>query len=213
MLAQIIEFLQKNIANENWLGIFVVLFSVFFWKAKNIVEFMMGLKSLREKSLLNALKLKEVTGATRLFLEEEINAIIFKKVSGVWAEKTLREKILDIHDRAKGELSLFQFQKARKHLRIRNEKIVITISTFDKAEYILNWSVALIMAVLAFFSFAVIFVAQKILLLQAATLIGTGFLFFVVSLFLIFQTIPYSVAKHIKLMIEELQSSDIKKHS
>jgi hypothetical protein len=138
-------------------------------------------------------------------LEEELSRIIFEKVTGITADRFLREKIKDLVDRSNGDLQLFQFTRARKHLKMKEGKLDIVITRVDRAEHVFNIVAAMIMAIFGLFYFMLPAATKVITIYQVIIIMGIGVLMFLFAIFLFLQTIPISTAKRIEPIIKHLE--------
>lgn len=207
MIDKLLDPLLKGLESGNWGIVFVVVAIALIVNLRPILEFVERRESRREEFVKEAIKIEAVAGAVRSFLEEELNYLLFKKVTGIPANRALRDKLKDIVDRSGGEIQTFQLARAKKHLRMKDGKLKINIDTSDKVEWLFNWAAAIAMALFALAFFMLPTAAIKgVTLQQLVTLMGLGFLFFIFSLFLVSQTISLSVARKLEPIITRLEA-------
>ena len=204
---KILEALLKSMENGNWLIAVAIIAVAVIINLKGILDFFEKQNSKREDFVKEALKIEAVAGAARTFLEEELNYILFKKVTGIPADRVLREKIKDIVERSNGEIQTFQLAKSKKFIKIKDGTLNISIEKSDRFEWLINWLFAIILALMALYFFMVPVTIKGVQLYQAATVMGFGVLTFFFALFIVSQTIPLSVAKRIKPQVEKLEAN------
>lgn len=207
MIDKLLDPLLKGLENGNWGIVFVVVAIALIVNLRPILEFLERRESRREEFVKEAIKIDAVAGSVRSFLEEELNYLLFKKVTGIPANRALREKIKDVVDRSAGEIQTFQLARAKKHMKMKDGKLEVSIDTSDKVEWFFNWFAAIAMALFALGFFMLPSAIKGVTLQQLVTLMGLGFLFFLFALFLVSQTIPLSVARKLEPIITRLEFS------
>lgn len=205
MLEKLLDALLKSLENGNWLIVIIIVAIAVIVNLRAILEFIERWGTKREEYIKEALKIETIVGATRVFLEEELNCIIFKKVTEISADRFFREKIKDLVDRSNGDLQPYQFAKARKHLKMKGGKLDIVITRADRVEHVFNFVYAGIMVIFALFFFMLPVSIKFAALHQVVIVMGLGVLMFFFALFLVLQTAPLSVAKHIEPIIKHLE--------
>ena len=208
MIEKLLDPLLKALENGNWGVVFIVAAIALVFNLRPILEFLERREGRREEFVKDAIKIEAVAGAVRAFLEEELNYLMFKKVTGIAANKALRDKLKDIVDRSAGEIQTFQLAQAKSHIRMKQGKLLVEISTANKIEWIFNWSLAVAMAIFALIFFMLPSAIKGITLLQLGSLMGLGFVFFLFALFLVSQTISYTVAKKLQPIVANLESME-----
>ncbi len=139
-------------------------------------------------------------------LKDELNKIVFKRVSKITADRCLREKILDVIDKSNGELQLFQFKVAIKYVKLRKEKLEVVINIGDKC-----WQFFCVV-----FGFCLLMVFGVICLIlsenaavsdvnKVIIVIGSGVVFVGLSIYCFLQSVPLSVAKQIAPVIKSIE--------
>lgn len=206
MLDKLVDVLVKSVQDGQWsVGAFVVVVAVVV-NLRAILEFFERRGSRREEFVKEALKIEVVRDAARSFLEEELNYLVFKRVTGISADRPLREKIKSLVEQSRGELQTFQFARARKFIKMKEGKLSIQIGRFDKVEQAFNWVSAVFVAIFAMTGFVLPVLLKGATLQNALLSLGFGVLMFFFSLFLVAQTIPMSVARRIQPVVEKLES-------
>lgn len=209
MIDKLLEPLLKALETGNWGIVFVVVAIALIFNLRPVLDFLERREGRREEFVKDAIKIEAVAGAARSFLEEELNYLLFKKVTGIAANRALRDKIKDIVDRSAGEIQTFQLAKAKSHIKMKDGKLRVETTGIDKAEWFFNWTLAIAMAFSALVFFMLPSAIKGITLQQLGTLMGLGFLLFLFALFLVSQTIPYSVARKLQPIVAKLESDAI----
>lgn len=118
-------------------------------------------------------------------IRNEIDSIIYKKITGISSEKDLQEKIINYHELSEGKLRYSDFQKAKSFLKIERDGR-LNIRTPNIFERILQiyW---FFMSVLVFFficlllfalGFTTISIREQIAILLSIIYFGFMLLFF-----------------------------------
>ncbi|KAL0630452.1 hypothetical protein Q9L58_010701, partial [Maublancomyces gigas] len=207
MIDKLLEPLFKALESGNWGIVFVVVAIALVFNLRPIFEFFERREGRREDFVKEALKIEGVASVVRSLLEEELNYLLFKKVTGIAANQPLRDKLKDIVDRSAGEIQTSQLARAKSHIKMQGGKLHVTTSAFDKAEWLFNWAFAIAMAVFAVAFFMLPSAIKGITFQQLGSLMGLGVLFFLFALFLVSQTIPYSTARRLQPLIAKLEGS------
>jgi hypothetical protein len=205
MLEKLLDVLLKSLENGNWLIVIIIVAIAVIVNLRAILEFIERWGTKREEYIKEALKNETIVGATRTFLEEELNCIIFKKVTEISADRFFREKIKDLINRSNGDLQPYQFARARKHLQMKGGKLDIVITRVDRAEHVFNFVSAGIIAIFSLFFFMLPASIKFAATHQIVIVMGSGVLMFFFALFLVLQTVPLSVAKRIEPIIKQLE--------
>jgi len=206
MVEKLLDPLLKALESGSWGIAFLLVALAVIVKLRPIFEFLERQQSRREEFVKSALQVEAVAGAARSFLEEELNYLLLKKVTGISADRHLREKLKEIVDRSAGEIQTLQLAKAKSHLHLKDGTLSIVLHASDRFEWIFNWVFAVFMAFLAIALFMLPSTIKGITLQQLLSLMALGVVFFVFALFLVSQTISFSVAKNIAPIIAALES-------
>jgi hypothetical protein len=207
-MEKILEVLLKSIQDGQWsVGAVVVIIAVVV-NLRGILDYVERRGSKRENYVKDALKNEVVRDTTRTFLEEELNYLVFRKITGISADRALREKIGMLVDRSGGDLQPFQFARARKFIKLKDGKLTVGVSTFDHIEKYFNRAAAIFVAIFGVGSFILPVAVSKGAPLQYAfTSLAFGMLMVLFALFLLSQTIPIAVAGRIKPIVDKLEAS------
>jgi hypothetical protein len=205
MIDKFLEKLIDGIQTGNWSIVFVVVAVVVVVNLRSILEFLERRELRREEFVKDALKVEALAGAARVFLEEELNYLLFKKVTGIPADKPLREKLKSFIDKSAGEVQMWQLARAKEHLRIKDGKLIVVVGIWDRVNYYFNWFAAIIMAVFGLALMMLPVGSKGISLQQLMTFMGLGVVFFMTALFLLSQTTPVMSARRLTPMIERVE--------
>ena len=203
---KLLESLAKALESGNWSYVFLVAAVGLVFNLRTIFDFFERRENRREEFVKDAIKIDAVVGAARSFLEEELNYLLFKKVTGIAANRALREKLKDIVDRSGGEIQTFHLARVRGLLKMKDGKLTIVVGRFERFEWFLNWVLAIAMALSALTFFLLPSSIKGMTFQQLASLMGLGVMFFFFALFLVSQTIPVSAAKWLTPIVERLES-------
>lgn len=201
----LLKLIEHIVTNDNWPVLALVAFLVLVFNLKSIQEFLEKQGTRKENFIKEAIELKSVSDSARKLLEEELDYLIVKKATGISADKYMREAILQILEKSKGDLQIFHFARAREHIRMKDKKLVIELGSIDWIQHKYHWFGAIFMALLAFIAFAAPIAAKAITAYQFATSYLLGFAAFAFSMFIVSQTIPYAIAKRIAAKLVKYQ--------
>lgn len=207
MLGHLLDELLKKLEGGNWFIAGAIIAIACFFHLNSIFEFFERRGSRREEFVKEALKIEAVSDTTRTFLEEELNYLVFKRVTGIPADKALREKIKMLVDASQGELRTFQFARARKYLSMEGGRLRVIITRSHKIENFLNWVFTGLIALCALLMFRIAATVKDASFLQIGVFVGLGFTMFAFAMFLVLQTVPLSIAKVIAPKIDALENT------
>lgn len=199
----IIEKLLSAIDDGNYLVFVFVAVLAISINIKKIHSFYESLRRNKLEKIKESLSCEYITGLTREQLESEVETEYFKLITGMYAEKTLREKAIELHKKSNGELGFFHFIRARSYLLINNGALEVNISGFERFSYIFNHVSA---AILGIGAAAFIFIPsyiKGISIYQILALAGFGVFLLIITLFLLNQTFPFYSANRIKNYIKK----------
>lgn len=197
MLKDFIELLKEE--NNIWIIIPALLFAGLF-NLKNVHEFFDSFSSKKQTKIEYLLKENLVNEKIKLVLQEQLDSIVFRYVTGIKTNKYLREQIIKLYDLANGRLTYLDFKNASRFLTIDEDgKIKVKqVKKIEQLEYFLYWSVSFFFLFMSFLLLMLIlFVEISNLRLQIAILFYV-ILFFTLSLVIVTQTFPLLAAKKIK---------------
>jgi hypothetical protein len=206
MTDKLLEPLLNALQNGNWGLFFVVIAIALIINLRAIQEFLEYRESRHERFVKEAIKIDSVDPLVRSFLAEELDHVLFKRVTGISADRALREKIKDLVDRSGGELKVSQIAKAKSHVKMKSGRLLIEFTAFDKFHSIVNYCFAIVIAVYALIFFMLPSAIKGVTIQQLTVFMLIGILLFFFSLFIISQTSPYQVARKLKPIIESLET-------
>jgi hypothetical protein len=163
-IKEITELIVKLHETGYWLLIPAALTALAMSRIKNIVEFFDHLSVRRLTFIKEASALEALDVSTRKVLAQELNKIVYQRVTQIRTDPLMRKRIDEIIETSKGELVIAQLTNARGHLQTTDHKLVVQIAKADKIESFLSLCLA---------SF-VIFLAITLLIAPALVLKATG---------------------------------------
>ena len=204
-MTDILDRLVKAVEQGEWPVIPVIIVCAVLFKLRTISDYIERRERRKVDFVKEALEMQAVDMVTREFAVEELNSLIFKKVTGITAGKALRERLMDVVGRSGGEVRIESLSRARSHLELREGKLAIRITDADKVEWLFNWGFAICMAI-----FAMLFLLAPGLmrgwpLLQIFLVAVMGLALFFFALFLASQTIPFAAATKLRPLVEKLE--------
>jgi hypothetical protein len=141
------------------------------------------------------LKLDALNQTSKLFLEEELNYFIFKRITGLSADANLREKLQDVISRSRGELQIRQISRASEFIRMREGKLQIVVTTFDVGYAFANLIFGALVALIALALVMLPGLVQQTNFAQAIGSAALGAVFFAFAMFMVAQAFPTLVAR------------------
>lgn len=172
----IIEIIEKifnldniDVSNLNKIEITLfsisVIFTLFLFRVKIIYDFIDEFNNRKLYSLRELLADDNISRKAKIILQDKIDLIAYKKVTGITADKYMQKKIIDCYENAEGRLKYSDFRRAFIFLEINdNGKLEIRKPNF--IERIFQWLSVLasliIFLLLSFFLFAFVYATISI---------------------------------------------------
>lgn len=204
-MSNILEPLLAALNASNWTAFFVVIAVTLILNLKKIADFIDERANRHRKFVEETLKVEAVSGAARVFLEEELNYFIFKKITGIYADATLREKLGDVIARSEGELSIRQMAKARQFIRMKRGKLSIVVTAWDRVWSAINIFMAGTVSLIALALFMLPGLAKAPTLTQTLTAMGFGSFFFAFAVFVMSEALPAIIGRRIAPVVDRLE--------
>jgi hypothetical protein len=205
-MGELLKEIIKQVENGNVIVLFVLVLIALFINAQKIVDFYEAKKRHRIEKLKEALDNNFVRSLSKEYLEKEIEAEYFRLTTGIYLEREFREKILSIHQQAKGELSFSHFRRALPHLVFEKGEIQVSISRTDKFSFwfglIVGW---FFIACSMIFFMSSIYIKQFDLL-HFIVFISFCIFFLLAGGIMIRQTFPVRSAEIIAKHLEKVKS-------
>lgn len=200
----IIGKLLSAIEDGNYLTFVFIAVLAISINIKKIHSFYESLRKNKLEKIKESLSCEYITGLTREQLESELETEYFKLITGMHADKLLREKAIELHKKSNGELGFFHFIRSRSYLLINNGALEVKISGFDRFSYVFNHVAAVILGIGAATFIFIPGHIKGISIYQILALAGFGAFLLIITLFLINQTFPVYSANRIKDYIKKL---------
>ena len=206
ILPQALNILEKALENQNILLFTIIITIAISFKLQTIYDFLKSISKQKLQFLEEQINKNYLTPETRYVLQEQINSIIFKKATGIRAEKDMREQIVALHRYARGTLKYRQFQQAQNFLKMKcNGHLTIReIMFFEYFMYGLYFVGGIFFNFLAVVCFFVLLFTPLTVEFQRVFILSTGF-FTYLGFFVLSQTWPISAARDIKKVIKNYQ--------
>lgn len=202
---ELITITIEKAQNGDFLVAGLVLFFIILFNINNISDFLVRREERKWKYIKETIGLDSISDNVKKLLEEELNKIVFRKITGISASKNMRETILKLISLPDGELQDSHFTKARQHLHMHNNKLEVKLEIIDWFHHKFSWFSAIYVALWVFIAFAIPFTVHTMTATQLILNLLIGFALLGFFMFLVSQTVPYSVAKKIKPLLEKYQ--------
>jgi len=212
LLIKAFEYFFENVDKGNWLNLFLILFfvvvGVIMWKFIPISEFFDRRSKEAQIYLQESLAINTFSKPTEIFFTDLLHEIIFKRVTGITADKIFREKIILIIEKSNGKIQRTQIAKAWKYLFLNEENGILSVKLekSDKYEDIFSRLIVGIMVVLTMLCILTAMFSKVGTVFESIGLIFIGIIFFGYAMYVASTTIPYSVAKKIEPIISEIET-------
>lgn len=190
-----------SIEQENLVVAFTLVLLSIIVNAQKLQEYMKYRKRVKINDLKEALNTGNPTGNTKDYLEQELESEYFKLVTNIRTEKLLREKIMDVHKDAKGEIEFFHFIRAISYLSIIDGKLAVTISKFAEFSYWYNKIAGITLMVTALVLWVFPIFAQDANLVKIVVFYLLGGMLVPMGFMLVTFTFPYESARKIEKYI------------
>jgi hypothetical protein len=205
----ILDPLLTALESNNWTALFVIVAFALILNLKSISEFFENRANKHQRFIAEALKLEAISGASREFLHEELNYFIFKKITGISADATLREKLRDVIARSQGELQIRQLSRASQFIQMKGGRLKIVVTRADRFFALLNIVFGAFISFAGLALFMLPGLAKTTSLIQIVTAMCFGLVFFAFALFLISEAFPAFAAIRISPIITRLEPPPI----
>lgn len=169
---------------------------------KNILSFADTYKKRRIELLKEAVSVDSINGNLKVHFEDEIENEYFRLVHKVKMEKVVRDACIDWYARLNRELSISHFIRARSHLEIKDGKLEVKISTFDRIGYWYNMIAGILLLLIGFPFLAMTNAIQSQSIVGIIVVIGVSLFLIVFGLFLLSQTFSVVSAKRVQEAID-----------
>lgn len=204
-MTSLLEPLLKALESSNWASFFVVVAIALLFNLRAISEFLEGRAARHQKFVEAALKLERLTNTSRQFLEEELNYYVFKRITGISADATLREKLRDVIERSAGELQIRQLSRVSQFIRVKEGRLTIVVHTIDSVWAYMNLIFGALVSLIALALFMAPGLVKMPTIAQSLVSVGFGVLFFVFAMFMVAEATPALLAKRIAPVVARLE--------
>lgn len=204
-MSTILDPLLTALNASNWTAFFVVIAATLILNLKKISDFFDERANRHRNFIEETLKGEAVSGAARTFLEEELNYFIFKKITGISADATLREKLRDVISKSEGELSIRHLAKAGQFIRMKRGKLSIVVTTSDHVWSAINILMACIVSLIALALFMLPGLAKNATMTQTLAAMGFGVIFFAFAVFVMSEAFPAIIGRRIAPIVDRLE--------
>jgi hypothetical protein len=202
---EIIELVRSSLGTDNWFLIPVGLTAIVIYKIKNIVEFFDHLSVRRLTFIKDACTLQALDDPTRKVLIQELNKIVYRRLTSIRADQFMRKRIDEVIESSKGELVIAQFTNAGGHLQTIDQKLVVQITTTDKVESRFSQCLAIFIFFCAFVVMMLPIFALKVNTLQMLIIVSIGLVMFLSAVPVISPYLRYIAAVRLKPVLARLQ--------
>ncbi|WP_166253907.1 hypothetical protein [Marinobacter salicampi] len=176
---------------------FAIVLGVLF-NLKHILSFADTYKKRRIELLKEAASITSINENLKVHFEDEIENEYFRLVHKVKMEKVVRDACIDWYAKLNRELSLSHFIRARSHLVLKDGKLDVKISKFDKIGFWYNMIAGIFLLLLGFFFLAMTSAVQSQTILGVFVLVGISLFLIVFGLFLLSQTFSVTSARKVR---------------
>lgn len=177
--------LAKAILSGDALVISVIVAITLILNLGKIYDFLETRKKSQINRLLEAINCTYIDDKLKQFFQNEIQKEYFRLISELSVEQIYREKLLDIHQSANGDLPFHHFRRAHEYFEFKNGIIDIKISNFSKIHYWYNFGAAIFFSITG----SLLLVLTLVFYKDFAPDLWSYFRTFVVSLFAVLFTL------------------------
>lgn len=207
-MEKIITPLIDEISKGNYTTVITIILITFVFNLTKISAFFEQRKRVKIALLNEALKSDQVSEKTKKFFKELIETDYFDRITGISIHKTLREELLNSHERANGNIRFSHFKKSAPYLILKDNKLSIKLTVIDILSFAYNLITALLALVGSLMFFVFIFFAQYPSSTPVSLATNIIMLFLLILGFLLTtQCVPiisiYHVRKHLKVEQQE----------
>lgn len=134
LVATFISMLGKG----EYLSLLIGITVSIFLNYRKILESFDQIQKRRLERIKEALSSDYTSGLTRERLKEDLETEYYRLATGVFAEKPLREEMINTHKSMEKEVGFYHFLRARDYISLENGMFSIKIKRIDNAAYYYN---------------------------------------------------------------------------
>ena len=202
----LLDHLLEALKTDNWSVFFSVVAIAVLLNLRYLSKFLEDRATRHQRFVQEALKLEALNQTSRAFLEEELNYIVFRRITGISADEVLKEKLWDVISRSGGELQIRQLSKAREFIRMKDGKLQLVVTTYHVGYAIVNLVFGALVALIGLALFMLPGLVKQTSIDQILTSAALGLVAFVFALFMVAQASPTFVAKRLAPVIDRLEA-------
>ncbi len=202
----LLDHLLEALKTGNWSVFFIVIAIAVLLNLRSLSEFLEDRATRHQRFVQEALKLEALNQTSRAFLEEELNYIVFRRITGISADEVLKEKLWDVISRSGGELQIRQLSKAREFIRMKDGKLQLVVTTYDVGYAIVNLVFGALVALIGLALFMLPGLVKQTSIDQILTSAAVGFVAFAFALFMVAQASPTFVARRLAPVLDRIEA-------
>ncbi len=203
----LINKLLDSVKNGNYIIALIIVMIILMIKSRDIYRFYQEFKKQKIEIFIKLQTLNNLDEKIKNLIGESLNNEIFYQLTGINADKYLRNHIIDIYEKLKGEITYEDLKIAQKFLKIKDNKLTIEIKTADNIEYGFNIFFSLILIIIASYFISMPSLIPNLKILQIIITLFIGVFIYLFAAFTIAQTFPIRKAKKIDKSIKEINKT------
>mgnify|MGYP001165984246 CR=1 FL=1 len=204
-MEKILELVASGIKERDIFTVLIIFVVALVFNAGNILRYFENRRASRIQLLTESLQSPFVTGRSKEFLGRFIEQEYFTLATGIYLEKEVREALIDLHAKAKGELKFKHFKRAVPFISYQGGELYVKIDVFSWVGALYNLIVSVGSALLGL----LLWVIPAFSKLSASNILSmylTGTFLFGFGLIMFLQFLPVISAKYLKNLILKLEA-------
>ena len=204
---ELIKNIFESIQKGNYFIAVVLVILITIIRLKEIINFYYEFKQYKIRNLRNLYN-EDIDQSMKKMLQNYINNEIFYQLTGIRAEKFLRDKIVETYEKAQGLITYKDLKSAQRFLVIDDGELKVKVTIFDKIDKWFNLFLSIILIFITSYLFLLPSFINKPSLTQILISFSFGVFTYIFAGFLIALTFPIKKAEKIKKLLRNLKHSN-----
>lgn len=200
LINKLIESAEKG---NYYLPIIVVMILLVI-KLRSIYSFYEDFKQQKIKIFRELYSEDSLDEHIKKILKDSINNEVFYQLTGIYTEKFLRNKIIEIYEKSQGLITYRDLKIAQHFLRLEENKLVVKINLSDKINKWFNVFLSILLVIIASYIISLSSIIDNLPLVKILISNLFGVLTYLFAGFIISQTFPIKKAKKIENILQNL---------
>jgi len=205
---KVISNIVSELSNENYIIVAVIVVCTIVFNLNAIANFFDARKKVKINLINDALGNDNVTGATKKYLENLVEFEYFHKITGVAAEKDIREKLIEAYESTHGKIRFSHFKRSVPYINFYNDQINIEIGWFSKIAFAYNIISAFCNFIGVVLLLSLIYFQTEVVVVDIYQGLMALTVMFLLGMFFLSQSLPVVSSYYVKKHLEKSRETD-----